>query len=167
MSCAAINLDDEHVCLSLFHLPSRPLTLQTTVSPPHSHIYPRNTAMSTPLLPHFSFITYRVLRRAFTCTRLPSLSSSFPCTKQLRWASSVPNQDPKTAKGITKEENAEQKETQKEKVELKAKEGRYKGLTVLEGSLPQDASTFNESLSRMYLPLRLLHLVSVCFHSWL
>ena len=107
--------------------------------------------------------TYRVLRRAFTCTRLPSLSSSFSPTKQLRWASSVPNQDPNTAKGITKEENAEQKETQKEKVELKAKEGKYKGLTVLEGSLPQDASTFNESLSRMYLPLPLFHFVSVSF----
>ena len=134
----------------------------TAISPPRSQIYPRNTAMSTPLLPHFSFITYRVLRRAFTCTRLPSLSS-FSLTKQLRWASSVPNQDPNTAKGITKEENAEQKETQKEKVELKAKEGKYKGLTVLEGSLPQDASTFNESLSRMYLPLPLFHFVSVSF----
>eukprot|EP00026_Physarum_polycephalum_P011263 Phypoly_transcript_11470.p1 GENE.Phypoly_transcript_11470~~Phypoly_transcript_11470.p1 ORF type:complete len:320 (+),score=44.92 Phypoly_transcript_11470:14-973(+) len=81
------------------------------------------------------------MRRALHYTRVtPSLSIYFGPTKSLRFASSLP---PKVEPKGTKETHG----PQKGRVEIQTKEGRFRGLTVLEDSLPTDTTIFNESLA--------------------
>jgi hypothetical protein len=83
-------------------------------------------------------------RTSLRCTKF--LFSSPLATPKFRFSSSLPNRE------MNKERKGE-----KERVEIKTKEGKFRGLTVLEESLPHDVATFHESL---------YGIISTFFHSF-
>jgi hypothetical protein len=89
------------------------------------------------------------MKRTLRYSKLsPTFSLCFSPRKNLCFASSLPQKgEPKGTK--------ESQGIHKGKVEIQAKEGQYRGLTVLEQSLPHDATIFSESLAGMKCCLHL------------